>query len=423
MLFRFCLYGFLKNQQYYDPFLILVFRYRGLSFAEIGLLIGFREICINLLEVPTGAVADVLGRRRSMVASMLAYIAAFVIFSGAWRLWVLFGAMAFFAAGEALRTGTHKAIIFDWLDRQGRAGEKTHVYGLTRSWSKLGSAVSVIIAAVIVCFTEDYSAVFLLCLAPYVLNVFNFLSYPAYLDGPHSGHASVGSIVRTLLTALAESLRRRRLRRVLIESMGFEGLYRSAKDYIQPIIKAAALAAPVLLGLGDRRRTAILIGAVYFLLHVLSSAASRRAGRLSDRAGSDERAARWLWLADLAGFVLLAGGALAGLPALMIGAFVMLAVIQNFWRPILVSRCASLSDPSRTATVLSIESQAKSLFIAVVAPLLGWSVDAITAATRGGPAYMASWRFLPIAGLGVAIPLGMLIVARRNAAAGRDLPG
>ncbi len=423
MLFRFCLYGFLKNQQYYDPFLILVFRYRGLSFAEIGLLIGFREICINLLEVPTGAVADVLGRRRSMVASMLAYIAAFVIFSGAWRLWVLFGAMAFFAAGEALRTGTHKAIIFDWLDRQGRAGEKTHVYGLTRSWSKLGSAVSVIIAAVIVCFTEDYSAVFLLCLAPYVLNVFNFLSYPAYLDGPHSGHASVGSIVRTLLTALAESLRRRRLRRVLIESMGFEGLYRSAKDYIQPIIKAAALAAPVLLGLGDRRRTAILIGAVYFLLHVLSSAASRRAGRLSDRAGSDERAARWLWLADLAGFVLLAGGALAGLPALMIGAFVMLAVIQNFWRPILVSRCASLSDPSRTATVLSIESQAKSLFIAVVAPLLGWSVDAIAAAAANGPAYMASWRFLPIAGLGVAIPLGMLIVARRNAAAGRDLPG
>ena len=423
MLFRFCLYGFLKNQQYYDPFLILVFRHRGLSFAEIGLLIGFREICINLLEVPTGAIADVLGRRRSMVASMLAYIAAFVIFSGAWRLWVLFGAMAFFAAGEALRTGTHKAIIFDWLDQQGRAGEKTHVYGLTRSWSKLGSALSVIIAAVIVCFTEDYSAVFLLCLAPYVLNAFNLLSYPAYLDGPRSGHASVGAIVRTLLAALGESLRRRRLRGVLIESMGFDGLYRSVKDYIQPIIMAAALAAPLLLGLDDRRRTAMLIGAVYFLLHVLSSAASRRAGRLSDRAGGDERAARWLWLADLAGFALLAGGALAGLPALMIGAFVMLAVIQNFWRPILVSRCASLSDPSRTATVLSIESQAKCLFVAIVAPLLGWSVDLIATATADGPGYMASWRFLPIAAIGVAIPLGMLIVARRNATAGEDLPG
>jgi len=246
--------------------------------------------------------------------------------------------------------------------------------------------------------------------------VFNFLSYPAYLDGPRSVHASVASVARTLLTALSESFRRRRLRRLLIESMGFEGLYKSAKDYIQPIIKAAALAAPVLLGLADRQRTAILVGAVYFLLYVLSSAASRRSGRLSDRAGGDDRAARWLWLADMLGFALLAGGVLANVPALMIGAFVVLAVMQNFWRPILVSRCASLSDPSRTATVLSIESQAKSLFVAVVAPLLGWSVDAISAATAGGPAYMASWRFLPIAGLGMAIPLGMLLVVRRGAA-------
>jgi hypothetical protein len=31
MLFRFSLYGFLKNQQYYDPFLILAFLDKGLS--------------------------------------------------------------------------------------------------------------------------------------------------------------------------------------------------------------------------------------------------------------------------------------------------------------------------------------------------------------------------------------------------------
>ena len=58
MLFRFSLYGFLKNQQYYDPFLILAFREKGLSFFQIGLLIGFREVCINLFEIPSGAVAD-----------------------------------------------------------------------------------------------------------------------------------------------------------------------------------------------------------------------------------------------------------------------------------------------------------------------------------------------------------------------------
>ena len=43
MLRRFSLYGFLKNQQYYDYFLLLAFRQMGLSFFLIGVLIAFRQ--------------------------------------------------------------------------------------------------------------------------------------------------------------------------------------------------------------------------------------------------------------------------------------------------------------------------------------------------------------------------------------------
>ena len=148
MLFRFSLYGFLKNQQYYDPFLILAFRAKGLSFTEIGLLIGFRELCVNLMEIPTGAVADVAGRRRSMILSHLAYIGAFLIFGLCSQVWTLLAAMFCFSVGEAFRTGTHKAMIFSWLRLQGREKERTKVYGYTRSWSKIGSAVSVILAGI-----------------------------------------------------------------------------------------------------------------------------------------------------------------------------------------------------------------------------------------------------------------------------------
>ena len=77
MLFRFSLYGFLKNQRYFDPFLILVFREKGLSFFQIGILIGFREVCTNLFEIPSGALADLYGRRRAMIFSFCAYIVSF----------------------------------------------------------------------------------------------------------------------------------------------------------------------------------------------------------------------------------------------------------------------------------------------------------------------------------------------------------
>ena len=59
MLFRFCLYGFLKNQRYFEPFWVLAFLEKGLNFFLLGLLFGFRELATNLMEIPTGAIADV----------------------------------------------------------------------------------------------------------------------------------------------------------------------------------------------------------------------------------------------------------------------------------------------------------------------------------------------------------------------------
>ena len=128
MIGRFSLYGFLKNQQYYEPFFLLALLAKGLSFFEYGLLIAFREIAINLLEIPSGALADVYGRRRCMILSFCSYIISFLIFGFGVALWQLCFAMFFFAVGEAFRTGTHKAMIFTWLRLQGRTDERTKIY-------------------------------------------------------------------------------------------------------------------------------------------------------------------------------------------------------------------------------------------------------------------------------------------------------
>ncbi len=412
MLLRFSLYGFLKNQQYYDPFIILAFREKGLSFAMIGVLIAFREICINLLEMPTGAIADVVGRRRSMIFSFAAYIGAFTIFGLAKPLWMLFAAMFVFSVGEAFRTGTHKAIIFDWLARQGREDEKIRVYGFTRSWSKLGSAASVVIAAALVFTTGRYTSIFFYSIIPYGLNIINFLTYPAYLDGPRAESADVRGVLRTLLRAIRNSIRHRPLRRLFVESMCFEGAFKIAKDYLQPVIRVTALSIPLLLGLADRQRTALLVGAVYFVLYLLSSAASRHADALTRRAGSAQRGARWLWGMDLLAFAVLAAGFAmpGGALAVAVVAFITLSVIQNFWRPILVGRVADHADPAEAATVLSIESQAKSFFVVLFAPALGLAVDLMP----------ASLRFLPVGLLGLAVAAIMLATTRRTPPASRD---
>jgi len=417
MLFRFSLYGFLKNQQYYDPFLILAFREKGLSFALIGLLIGFREICINLMEIPTGAIADVVGRRRAMILSHVAYIAAFLIFGWAGQVWMLFAAMFAFSIGEAFRTGTHKAIIFNWLATEGRADEKTRVYGFTRSWSRIGSALSVVIAAVLVFRLHRYSYIFFFSVVPYVMNIVNFLTYPSELDGQKTERPSVRRVVRVLLSALRRSLRSRPLRRLLAESMGFDGSLKVCRDYLQPVLKTAALTVPVALHLADRQRTAVLVGAVYFVQYLMDSYASRHADALARRAGSEEQGAAWLWWLYGGSFAVMGVGVGLGFWAdaelvtvgmgVAVLAFVGLSVLQNFWRPILLSRFASHAASEELATVLSIESQGRSLFAAAMAPLLGLAVDLTATEVQTG-------KFVPVAVLGLLVAGAVRLVGSRR---------
>src|SRR5688500_3375153 len=160
MLVRFSLYGFLKNQRYHEPFFVLALLEQGLSFFDIGLLIGLGSILVNVFEVPFGAIADVYGRRRCLIFALFAYIVAFALFGAAPGMLGLVAAIFFYSVGEAFRGGTHKAMIFDWLRAQGREAEAASVYGFTRSWSKRGSATSAVIGAVIALAMGSFTAAF-----------------------------------------------------------------------------------------------------------------------------------------------------------------------------------------------------------------------------------------------------------------------
>jgi len=236
-----------------------------------------------------------------------------------------------------------------------------------------------------------------------VLNIINFLTYPSSLDGPKQHSSDPLGVARMLWESLRESWNNRFLRRLFIESMTFEGMFKVSSDYLQPMLKAAALALPLFIDLSDRQRTALLVGAIYFLLYLASSYASHHAGWLAKRCGSENRASRRLWWTNLASFAILTGALLLGLPWPAIAVFVFLAILQNFWRPILISRFADHANPAQTATVLSIESQGKSIFGAVMAPVIGWSVHRMP----------EEWNFLPVGVMGLVLT-SLILTAFRN---------
>ncbi|MCK4798566.1 MAG: MFS transporter, partial [Spirochaetes bacterium] len=181
--YKFSTYGFLKNLKFFDPFIILFFKEMGLSFFQIGILFAIREVATNFLEMPTGIVADSFGRRSSMIFSFISYIISFIIFYLFPFFWIYAIAMIFFAFGEAFRTGTHKAMILEYLKIKNLTQHKVDYYGHTRAASQLGAALSSIIAAVLVFYSGSYKIIFLASTIPYILDLLLMISYPKELDG------------------------------------------------------------------------------------------------------------------------------------------------------------------------------------------------------------------------------------------------
>lgn len=410
MLARFSLYGFLKNQRYFEPFLVLAFLEKGVSFFQIGMLIGFRELFRNIMEMPSGAVADLYGRRKAMMISFGAYMVSFVIFGLAGTFWQLLVAMLFFAVGDAFRTGTHKAMIFTWLRIHGRQDEKTRIYGYTRSWAKIGSAVSVVLAAIMVFTVKNYTSVFFFSIVPYTLGFINVMGYPKALEGRPAGEVSLRRVVGLLRVNLRTSVRKRSLRRLMLESMGYEGLFAAAKDYLQPILQATALALPLFVGFADRQRSAVLVGAVYLVLYSGSAFASRHAHRLVVRTDSERSSARALWRINLLLYLALIPLLYFERNAIVIILFVALFMLQNLWRPILISRFDAFATEAQGATVLSIESQAKSLATMLFAPALGYAVDHLMIAREAGT--YSHGVFWPVAAVGVVVASVALLTRR-----------
>ena len=116
---KFCIYGFLKNLKFFEPYLIIYLMGNNINLFQMGVLIAVREIIINLFEIPSGFIADYFGRKKEMYFCFVFYIISFIFFFFTDTFTLAIGGMIFWGLGEAFKSGTHKAMIYTYLDYQG----------------------------------------------------------------------------------------------------------------------------------------------------------------------------------------------------------------------------------------------------------------------------------------------------------------
>jgi MFS family permease len=379
---KFSAYGFLKNLQFFDPFLILFFREMGISFFHIGILYSVREIATNITEIPTGILADTWGRRLSMILAFLSYIASFLLFYFFPSFGLYLVAMVLFALGESFRSGTHKAMIMEYLKQQGMSDQRVEYYGHTRGWAQKGSALSSLIAAALVFFSGSYRSVFLWSIIPYVVGMLLMFTYPRNLDFSYDEEDSDSpdnprgwqAVVRTFKSFIS-LFTSPQIRRTLINSSLFDASFKSVKDYVQPILKTLALSLPFLVERQETQRVAVITGIIYSLLYLLTSAASSRAGRFHKAFSRKSLSLNGTYLFGVFSILGISFFLFGGIQIGAVILFVAFYVVENLRRPGTLGVLSDQIKGSVMASGLSGESQLKTLLVAIISPLFGLAAD------------------------------------------------
>ncbi len=372
--YKFCFYGFLKNLRFFDAFFILFLLEKGLSFTQIGILYAVREIVVNISEIPSGIIADTYGRKRALMAALLFFMISFLVFYLSTDFWLFLMAFVLYGLGDAFRSGTHKGMIMDYLKLNKWEGQKISYYGHTRSWSQMGSAISSLLAGLIVFYSGRYQSIFLFSIIPYLVNLLLIASYPGELNGPvklnESGtRPGVGSTFRQFLKIIQKA----KVLEIVNSSAIHTAYLRAVKDYIQPLMVHVALLIPIMLHLEAEKKNGIIIGLIYFFIYLLTSQASRLSSRFPVHNKMNIS-----FITLLFGFTFgVASGFLymEDIWIIALIAFVGIFLVENIRKPILTGFIADQVSNEILTSVISAQSFIRTMMTALLALAFGIIAD------------------------------------------------
>lgn len=373
-VWKFCAYGFLKNLQFFEPYLFIYLLGKGMNLFDLGILLGVSQLITYIFEVPSGIVADLIGKKKELSMCFVFYIISFTLFFFVTDFKLAVVAMIFYGLGEAFRSGTHKAMIYAYLELKGWEKHKVYVYGRTRSYSLKGSALSSILAIVLILNIPSSNYIFLITIVPYVLDLLLILSYPDELDKQES--KKKGSVYELIRDHLVGIFKKPKLRKILLNSAFFDGFISICKDYIQPILEAVIIASGlvVISTMTSDENLKIILGIVYFVVNILGSAGSKRIYKATKYVSSD-RLMNIFYIVLIGCFFTLAISIWYKWTLVIVFAFIVLRLLRDMRKPIFVDICDHYMAKTERATVLSIDSQLKALLIIVLSPSLGYVAE------------------------------------------------
>ena len=358
--------------------LVLLMLDRGLPVSTVALVGVAYGVTVAALELPTGGLADVLGRRPVLIASAVAGAAGLLLLG-------LAGTVAFFLASAVLRglaralsTGPLEAWYVDTVHAElGRETDLTA--GLARGEVAASAALGAGTLAggllpLVLGDTGPLPALAVPVLLAAGVEVLRAVLTTRLPEPPHPRPA-VGAVLRGVPATVAAGLRvagrDRALTRLLLAAAG-AGIALGTIELLTPAWLAGVTSSP------RAAATYAVVAAAGFAADAIGGLLAAAVVR---RCGSHSRAAAAGWTVSALAMAGLAGcTTLSGLTATVLAgaAYCLLFVGLGAAFPAQAHMLHERVEPGERATVLSVQSLLMQAVGAVGVPLIGWQ------ATRSG---------------------------------------
>jgi len=334
------------------PIIVVFFQDNGLDMQQIFILKAINAVTVVALEIPSGYMADVLGRRKTLILGALLNFAGFVSYSVAYGFGAFVVAELLLGISMSLISGADSAMLFDSLKSAARTKDYAREEGRITAIGNFSEAAAGVMGG----FLAGMSL-----RLPFVAQAgVSFIGIPAALllmeprIASQVQKASMRAIVRTMRYALVE---KPILRAYILFSASAGMTTLTLAWFVQPYFKTIDLPLE-------------WYGVLWTALNLsvgITAFVAYKAGRII-RPGTMLPAVAVL---TGGGFLLL--GFMQGLWG--IGVLFAIYLVRGVATPVLKDYINRHTDSEVRATVLSVRSFIIRIAFAVISPALGWYTD------------------------------------------------
>lgn len=173
---------FITNLNMQSCIWVLYLTYCNMTLLQIGLLEGIYHITSMICEIPSGAWADLVGRKRSMLISRVCITISCIIMLFSRNFWGFALSFIIQALGNAFTSGSEEALVYDSLKCIDKEDDFIKVNGRLNMLIEVSQAIATVVGGVLAEYSYVWCYVACVVIALLSLVPVVFMTEPPILE-------------------------------------------------------------------------------------------------------------------------------------------------------------------------------------------------------------------------------------------------